>query len=436
MIDLNNFNNLVLQLQGTTSRINKENILANYRDDINIKEILNFIFNPYIITGISKKKVDKFKNKINANQLWSDCNIEDYKDFSKALDYFKFYNHGRDIDLIELERFAKANIDFQELIYSIISKDLKLGIQPTTLNKIYGKRFIDTFDVMLAFKYFDDPEKYLPDNTEFLLTLKIDGIRCVLINDYINGPKFFSRQGQVFEGFIELEKEAQNLPYGFVYDGELLLNKDNLHSKDLYRETMKVVSADKEKHDIIFNCFDIIPIQSFQRGIYDCPSKLRKQKVHDILSQHTFNYFKEVKVLYEGVNKDYINYWLDEITNKGGEGVMINIANAPYECKRSKGLLKVKKFLDVDLQIMSIKSGTGKYSDTLGYIECSYKNNIVSVGSGFTDNERDYIFNHPNEYIGKIATIKYFEETTNQHGGVSLRFPVWKGLRFDKDADF
>ena len=45
MIDLNNFNNLVLQLQATTSRIDKENILANYKNDTTIKEILNFIFN-------------------------------------------------------------------------------------------------------------------------------------------------------------------------------------------------------------------------------------------------------------------------------------------------------------------------------------------------------------------------------------------------------
>ena len=438
MIDLNNFNTLISQLQATTSRIDKETILRTYKDDTNIKEILNFVFNPYIITGISKKKVDKFKNKINEAILWDNHNIEDYKDFNKALNYFKIYNHGKDIDLIELERFAKANINFQELVYSIISKDLKLGIQPTTLNKVYGKDFIPQFDVMLAFKYFDDPEKYLTDNTEFILTTKLDGVRCVLINNSIDGPKFFSRQGQIFEGLVELEKEAQNLPYGFVYDGELLLNKNDLHSKDLYRETMKVVSADKEKHDIIFNCFDIIPIQSFQEGVYDCPSKLRKQKVHDILSQHTFNYFKEVDVLYSGVNKDYIIYWLDEITSKGGEGIMINIANAPYECKRTKGLLKVKKMQTADVRVIDLEEGTGQNIGKLGaaifkFIGPDGKIYENKVGSGFSKEQREYYWNHKDELLEKIIEISYFEISNNQNGTYGLRFPVFKHIRLDKD---
>lgn len=438
MIDLNNFNNLVLQLQATTSRIDKENILVNYKNDTTIKEILNFIFNPYIITGISKKKVDKFKNKISQTNLWDNCNVEDYRDFNKALNYFKIYNHGRDIDLIELERFAKANQNFQELIYSIITKDLKLGIQSTTLNKIYGKGFIPTFDVMLAFKYFDDPDKFVPENTEFILTTKLDGVRCVLINNSINGPKFFSRQGQIFEGLIELEKEACNLPKGFVYDGELLLNRDNLHSKDLYRETMKVVSADKEKHDIIFNCFDLIPIQSFQDGYYDCSAKERKNKLHNIFSNDFYKYFKEVEVLYRGINKEYITSWLDKITSAGGEGVMINIANAPYECKRSKGLLKVKKFNTADVKVIDLEEGTGQNIGKLGaaifkFIGPDGKIYENKVGSGFSKEQREYYWNHKDELLEKIIEISYFEISNNQNGTYGLRFPVFKHIRLDKD---
>ena len=35
--------------------------------------------------------------------------------------------------------------------------------------------------------------------------------------------------------------------------------------------------------------------------------------------------------------------------------------------------------------------------------------------------------------MGKIIKVKYFEETQNQQGTLSLRFPVFLELRNDKD---
>jgi DNA ligase-1 len=36
--------------------------------------------------------------------------------------------------------------------------------------------------------------------------------------------------------------------------------------------------------------------------------------------------------------------------------------------------------------------------------------------------------------VGKIATIQYFEETKNDKGGISLRFPTVKVVHGDKRA--
>ena len=48
-----------------------------------------------------------------------------------------------------------------KLIYSLVCKDLRLGVQPITLNKIFGLGFIPTFDVMLAEKYDDAPDNII-----------------------------------------------------------------------------------------------------------------------------------------------------------------------------------------------------------------------------------------------------------------------------------
>lgn len=429
------FQELVHRLNSTSSRVEKEQILKEYKDNEDIKYILNFIYNPFIVTGISKKKVLKYKDKEINDYFPVDMTSISVIEF---LEYFKTNNTGRDYDLKYLEiyssRYTKTE---KEYLYDIVTKDIKLGIQPTTLNKVFGKNFIPQFGCMLAQKYFDNPEKLLPQGIEFELTTKLDGVRCLCIYEDGQLPKFYSRQGQIFEGLDELQFEFRGLPSGHVYDGELLLRNDNnLDSKDLYRETMKVVSADGVKHNIIFNAFDMMRLEDFEEGICNIPCKERKRVLKERISKYAFQFIKNVDVLYEGIDQSKITYWLDKITSEGGEGVMINISDAPYECKRTKNLLKVKKFSDIDLEILAIHEGTGKFKNTLGYIDCKYRgDNIVSVGSGFKDDERDHIFKHPENYIGKTAVIKYFEETSNQEGGKSLRFPVWKGLRFDKDPD-
>lgn len=430
------FNNLVEEMQSVSGRIDKENILSKYVNDAEVKEILNFIFNPYIVTGISSKKISKFRDFF--DPIYDEFEVW-YLDILGMLKYLKEHNHGRDEDLLEVEKYATVNSPYHNLIYSIATKDLKLGVQPTTLNKVFGKGFIPTFDVMLAQKYFDDPDKLVPDGTEFILTTKLDGVRCVLINEE-NNPKFFSRQGQMFEGLIELEKEARLLPTGFVYDGELLLNKQGLESKDLYRETMKVVSADKEKLNVNFNIFDMLPIEDFKNGYCDKPAKLRKLDIMNLFDREdlTLNHMKEVKMLYFGDNKDVINSLLDDITKAGGEGLMINLAESPYECKRSKGLLKVKKMQTADVRVIGIEEGTGKNKGKVGALKIEFigpDGNVYQndVGSGLTDELREDFWNNQDKVLNKIIEIKYFEISNNQNGTYGLRFPVFKWIREDKD---
>lgn len=422
------FKEMVDDLQATSSRLEKENILRKHNNE-DIKEILNFIFNPYIITGISKKKILKYKDKLDLDKL----NI----DIKEIMQYFKVHNSGRDEDLKWLEISAGSfNDTYKDLIYKIISKDIKLGIQPITLNKVYGEGFIPTFDVMLAQRYFENPDKLLPDGTDFILTTKLDGVRCVCINSE-DGPKFFSRQGQVIEGLVELEKEMKELPFD-VYDGELLLNKEGLESKDLYRETVKVTSSDGIKKNINYNVFDILSIKDFMDNSNKQTCADRKNLLNNFIKNANTKYIRNVDILYKGTDKSQIEYWLDKITSSGGEGVMINLSDGYYECKRSKNLLKVKKFQTADVHVIDIEEGTGINSNKLGAVKVEFlgpDNKIYTckVGSGFKQEEREYYWNHKDEILNKIIEIAYFEISNNQQNNeYSLRFPTFKYIRNDK----
>ena len=92
----------------------------------------------------------------------------------------------------------------------------------------------------------------------------------------------------------------------------------------------------------------------------------------------------------------------------------------------------------MDLEIIGFEEGSGRLADTLGAILVRYKNgNIVKVGSGFSDELREQIWQNRESHLGTICSIRYFEETTNAEGGMSLRFPIFEDFRYDKlEADY
>lgn len=139
-----------------------------------------------------------------------------------------------------------------------------------------------------------------------------------------------------------------------------------------------------------------------------------------------------VQMCYEGTDHSQIWKWLDYAEENDWEGIILNL-DTPYECKRTKNLIKVKKFFSCDIKCTGVEEGSGRNKGTLGALVCDYKGNKVNVGSGFSDEDRKRIWQYPEDIIGKIITVKYKEETNNKDGGISIQFPVFETVRFDKN---
>ena len=428
---LEKFNLFVEKLKKTSSRLAKEDILYEYKDDEEVKNITAFIFDPYIVTGISKKK---FEKEVSVSPDQELITIED------VITYLKNNNHGSDRDIANIQNFVNHNYTYKELIYSIVCKDLTVGISAITINKIWGNNFIKQFAVMLAEKYFDAPEKYLKQNTQFILTEKLDGVRCALLFDENKYPHFFSRNGKEITDLVELVEEAKNLDPEFVYDGELLYNAQG-SSKDIYRSTVSVVTSDNIKSNILYNVFDKVLRKDFEQGYSAVPAYKRKQSIENELTTDKFTFIRKVPMLYMGENQDRIYEYLQWAKHNEKEGVMINIADAGYQCKRSRDLLKVKVFNECEAYVEKIEPGTGRNENRLGNIVVKFKHNntwnSVKVGSGFSDKERDLYWEHPEYILNKVVEISYFELSNNKdNNDVSLRFPTWLGrIRDDKSID-
>lgn len=458
MKTLYNFKKFVDEVLADNSRNYKISVLEKYKDDEDIKYYLDFVYNPYIITGLSEKKASKkFDFKLNPYSHLP----EDKRTVKQFLDNIKINNTGRDEDIIDYQFYHFTNItkECKELFFNIITKNLQLGIDVKTINKIIPN-LIPTFNVMLAEKYFDKPD--FVEGKEFALTTKIDGGRIVAIKK--NGDvKFYTRSGQLYEGLVDLEEEMKlYMPDNIMLDGEITLLSDyevlydpkynepcigrKLTSKEQYKETMKITRKDGEKHGVKMLVFDGMTADEFERqecnmpyherrcmlkSLFDCAFRDECDKL--LFTYHNFEYFNLLPILYVGKDTSEINKWLNYNIEHGEEGIMINLLDAPYEFKRTKNLLKVKKFNSCDLRVLELEGGTNKNSDKLGAFICEYKSgNKVKVGSGISEEQRIEVWNNQDKYIGSIIEVSYFEETKNQNGGVSLRFPTFKDFRPDK----
>lgn len=427
------FKLFVTEMTNNNSRKYKQTVLEKYKDDIVIQKYLDIAFNPYTVYGISAKKLSK---EIKDPPAFHPTRVFD------LFTYLETNNTGRDKDIAVcyavLDDVASWDMEAAELLRKLICKDISIGCDAKTINSVIPD-LIPSFSVQLANKYFDKPE--IVEGKEFVITTKIDGGRIIALKE--NGQvSFFTRAGQKYEGLVDLEEEMLRLmPDNVCLDGEItLLNRGNLTSKEAYKETMKIVrTKDKAKHGIKMLVFDWMFATDFKRQQCNMPYSHRSTEVEALFSNiDTPQYFELLPYLYHGTDTAKILELLEDQIANGEEGIMINIYDAPYEFKRTNNLLKVKKMNTLDLEIVGFEEGTGRLSGTLGAILVRYKKgNIVKVGSGFSDDIRDQIWEHQMHYSGKIVEIQYFEETTNADGGISLRFPIFKDFRFDKtEPDF
>ena len=427
------FKNFVNEINESNGRLYKQSVLNKYKDDVVIQRYLKIAFDPFMVFGISTKKLSKIVPGSGVTEVQSVFDL---------FEYLEKHNTGtdRDISICQevLSHVSTWDREAGVILEALICKDLSIGCDASTINKeIPG--LIPTFSVQLANKYFDKPQ-YVEGKT-FAVTTKIDGGRIIALKE--NGQvSFYTRAGQKYEGLVDLEDEMSRLmPDNTCLDGEItLLVRGNLSSKEAYKQTMKIVrqTTNPEKHGIKMLVFDCMTAEEFKNQY--CPNDytVRRADAELLFNQIDFQYFELLPILYRGSDTSKITELLEEEVANGEEGIMINICDALYEFKRTNSLLKVKKMQTMDLEIIGFEEGTGRLVGTLGAILVRYKDgNVVKVGSGFSDEIRTLIWAEPSDFLGKIVEIQYFEETTNADGGKSLRFPIFKDFRPDKtEADY
>jgi DNA ligase-1 len=99
---------------------------------------------------------------------------------------------------------------------------------------------------------------------------------------------------------------------------------------------------------------------------------------------------------------------LREVTEAGGEGLMLHLAEAPWQSGRSDVLLKYKPYLDAEAKVIAHLPGKGKYQGMLGSLLVETADGIrFRVGSGLSDAQR-----RTPPAVGAMITYRYRDQTT------------------------
>lgn len=419
------------QIKNEPSKNEKIKIIQENKDCTSILEVLQFLLDSSVVTGISKAKINK---KLKQEDVCDYDGFMGYGGFRSIIHYLKKNNTGKDSDVAYVQSYInKQDESIQQFLKDIVTKSYKLGADYKTVNKALGYELIKTWEVQQAYPISD---KNRPkDGDWFALTPKLNGNNV----GYYQG-KLISRQGKEFKGLDHIIQEIKSIyrENDIFLNGELIRkNVDGVSDSENFRIGTGIINSDKEtKEEISMIIYEVLTGAEFEFGTSHLTYRQRREGILDHLSneikQNNFEHISVVPVWYSGTDQTKIDEWLDYADSNDYEGVMLN-KDTKWQNKRNNGILKVKSFNDIELRCISVNiADSGKYEGMLGSITCKYNKNTVDVGSGFTDEQRIFYAKNPKEIENSIVTVKYKEKTKNKSGGESLQFPIFISRRFDK----
>jgi DNA ligase-1 len=250
---------------------------------------------------------------------------------------------------------------------------------------------------------------------------KLDGIRCLAYyaanTDEI---VMISRQGKRFKALTHLEEQLlaflkQNPT--LVLDGELYVHGDTFQD---------IVSAIK-------------------RDVPSATSPLIEYHIYDIVDTGSDyvarNYIIETKVKKLGGNIKVVPTWtvgsaseIDTIwqkaVNDSYEGIMLRNKLGMYKCDgRSSDLLKYKKFMDGEFEIVDAYENKGSQADQCTLVCKTATGKTFGVKPEGSAAQRQQIWEDfkKGQLTGKFLTVRFFSWTTSKNP--VPRFPIGVSIR-------
>lgn len=462
-VNFENIAQLLSIVAKTGSTTSKQDLLIRFQDMPGLKEVLHFLYNPYIKTGIKDTKLDK------AYPLYPEVP----NSVLSIIAFLEKNNTGTDMMVSCAAEFVAYWERFDEeylgwVARGIVTKNLQIGVKATTLNKIYGKGFIPVVGIMRGM--------HAPTNFQgiYIATEKIDGNRRLVMNKP-TGVEIYTRSGRRDYGLVEIEEQARALPLGYVFDCEGTKIGEYNDNVECRQASASLFNSEGIRRGGKLQIFDMLPQEEYDAGI-STKTAIERKLTLCIL----FGDYKGIEMLgayistaqfnattYEADNMLVDNITLSTLPNyevlpiigivhnmkealamaqplweAGKEGLMLNEIHGRYEVSPNprKHLLKIKATMESVVRVIGVYEGCNSYVGTLGgfvvtFIASNDLEYTFNVGGGLSAWQRNYYWENPDEIIGQDIEIEHFGESINAQGGRALNCSVFKRIKGDENNE-
>lgn len=412
-----------------------------------VKEYLRTAHNPFVTFGIAK--LPALGAEKNGLFFQDDCHwLRELLRIGRKLAERKLSGNTarQEISLM----LADCNEPQRKWTERFLLKDLRLNIGAAEVNKAFGKGAVPVFEVPLATDFNKLKDKEWHPEQEWILQPKLDGGRCVAFIDAYGEVELLSRNGKPWENFesvraaVKVMAERYRLR-NYVLDGEVVsFTDDGRIDFQQIQQTMHRGDGVEVGH------LQYIIFDGCSRTEWEDPRTTYDNRLNGLLNDvgpvdaetgWLLGVPRQVSIIESRVfpmNKEQVKVEVGRYVSKGYEGGILRNPKAVVQNKRTKDILKVKSFQDMEATIEGVVEGTGKYAGMLGALKCRYTritgDGVVTthsfeIGSGYSDKQRFDLWAQRESLPGQIATLKFFEMTND----FRPRFPIFKAIRHPND---
>jgi len=489
MNDFERIANILNELASDNSRNFKKDLLNQHKEDNQLALVFRLAYDPYIKFNVARVVLT---NGFRASSFGIYDFDAFVADLDRLVQREKTGNEA--LDLVR-NIYCNVPDKFQPYLEKILQKDLKIGVSTQTINDVWPEwipefkvplceRFKKIKTDKLNFPLFVEPKidgvralAFINDSSVEIKArsgIRFDNFK--IIEEELS-LMYQERFKPLFYHSSISDENKKLYEDGIVIDGEI-------QDKD-FQSTMKNARRleNIQCNNAIFKIWDILSIEEFLNQKSNFLLGYRKRFLLELFCQdarsleppdlliggydcYNFRYDHLNLLPWDSVdNMNEIYEMFDYWRSQGEEGIIVKELNSNYFYKRHKNWFKVKiqdvkgSGADYSAEIIEVYPGdpSTKYKDTLGGLKCIIRNYTYdkddeynksqelagkevlyhscdihfSVGSGFTDTQRNEFWSKKDELVGKIIDVEAQEITMNKHGSYSLRFPIFKGFRGD-----
>jgi len=300
---------------------------------------------------------------------------------------------------------------------SLYTKKIREGY----FDSVHEALTIEVIKPMLAKDY--AKEKHKLKGKRIALQSKLDGVRCIIKYDSTTKQATAKTRENVeittIDHILRQVELVLNGQEDVIVDGELYTHGNT------FQENTKLVKNDWTEatepieycmYDIVDKSEDLTFEERFEKLVY------LFGRPNPMLSIVMTSYLDDTDDREKLITATYA-----QNIDWGYEGLMIRVAGSKYKVNgRSSDLLKYKEFVDTALEIVDVTPNTANPKH--GTVWVKFNGHLQKTGSKISHADREELLTNKDDYIGKTAEIRYFEETDEG----KMRFAYYHGVRIDK----